>query len=298
MIHHLILLGEDLVVKTERRLLLCGSKRLAIDTLGSIQCLSSRVQWTQSALNAIAEQCPCVFASWDNRTKKWKTFSCVPKTHYVNPNATWELCRLSQKQMTQYASDFIYTKVCNQHTLLRYFDPTMPVAPPVKSTSYSCVLRNEAKYAKFFWQRFFSAASEDLFSREKRKATHPLNIALNYGYGFLYHAIEWQCLSSGLEPTIGIVHRLRRNRPNLVCDMIEPFRCCVELTVMRNLDSIADKKIMAAAFAEMMESRWLYRGRKFRLRTIIRLTTESFVNALVEKKKHCPFLLYARDSCI
>ena len=59
----------------------------------------------------------------------------------------------------------------------------------------------EASYARFFWPRYFAALATDLFEREKRKPTHPINAALNYGYGFLYHAMEWQCLASGLDPT-------------------------------------------------------------------------------------------------
>ena len=53
---------------------------------------------------------------------------------------------------------------------------------------------------------------------------------------------------------VGIFHKLRRNRPSLVCDLIEPFRCCVELTVIRYLDEMHDKNAMAGRFAEMLEA--------------------------------------------
>jgi CRISPR-associated endonuclease Cas1 len=132
----------------------------------------------------------------------------------------------------------------------------------------------------------------------KRKAEHPLNAALNYGYGFLYHALEWQCVASGLEPGVGIVHKLRRSRPSLVCDLVEPFRCCVELTVIRHLDEMHDKKKMAGRYAEMMEETWTYRGHRFRLRSIIRLVVESFVQALDGKKAFEPFALQPRDACV
>lgn len=278
--------------------LVSGSNSIAIDTLGSVQCFASTTQWTQSALESLAAQCPVILARWDKRTGKWATFSLSPRCRYVNPTALATLCRLTERRATQLASDLIFAKLRNQHQLLRTFDPLMPPAPRLQDNSFSRILRLEAKYARTFWATYFRAASQDLFAREKRGAQAPLNIALNYGYGFLYHAIEWQCLTSGLDPTIGLLHRLRRNRPSLVCDLIEPFRCVVELTVIRHLDEMHDKKAMAARFAAMLEQKWRFRNGQFRLRSIIRLSIESFVQAIQTRQPFHPFCLHARDACL
>ena len=103
--------------------------------------------------------------------------------------------------------------------------------------------------------------------------------------------------NSGLDPGIGIVHKLRRSRPSLACDLIEPLRCCVELTVARNFDDLADPKRMASHFAAMLEAKWIYKNHSFRLRTIIRLMVESFVAAL-GGATFVPFSLHARDACL
>ena len=66
------------------------------------------------------------------------------------------------------------------------------------------------------------------------------------------------------------VAKLRRSRPSLVCDLVEPFRCCVELTVIRHLDEMHDKKKMAGRYAEMMEETLTYRGHRFRRRRTAR----------------------------
>lgn len=182
--------------------------------------------------------------------------------------------------------------------MLSIFNPRLKAHPDLKENSFNRILRMEAQYAKFFWPRYFDGLSQDLFLREKQKPTHPLNAALNYGYGFLYHAIEWQCIASGLQPDVGLIHKQRRNRPSLVCDLIEPFRCCVELTVARNLLDMGDTKRMAGHFAEMLESKWTYKHGKFRLRTVLRLMVESFVNALRGAQPFTPFLLHARDACL
>ncbi len=293
-----MLLDEEQDLRVERGILFSGSRRIAVDTLGSLQCFASRIRWTQTALESLASQCPTILSRWDSRRSKWGTFSLAVRARHTNPSALWELCRLPQRQATQHASDLLHAKVCNQQTLLRSMDPALPAVPDLRDNSFSRILRLESSYARFFWARYFGAAQADLFAREKRKATHPLNVALNYGYGFLYHALEWRCLASGLDPSVGIIHRLRRNRPNLVCDLIEPFRCCVELTVIRSMDRMGEKKAMAACFAAMLEEQWHYRGQRFRLRSILRLVIESFIKALQTKRRHQPFLLHARDACL
>ncbi len=298
MIHHLVLLGEQAEFHIKDGKLVCGARRIAVQALGSIQCFSCEARWSQTALEALASQCPCVMARWDKATAKWRTFSLARRARHVNPDALWHLCRLPPQQATVLASSLLWTKVCNQHQMLRSFHPQLPEKPRLKENSFSRILRLEAQYSRYFWPRFFSALSGDLFQREKRKPKHPLNAALNYGYGFLYHAIEWQCLASGLEPTIGLIHRLRRNRPSLACDLIEPLRCAVELTVVRHLDEVAEPRVLAGRFAEMLETTFHYRDGRYRLRSIIRLMVESFSACLTGRAKFHPFVLHARDACV
>ncbi len=300
MIHHLILVSEEPDIHIESGLLCHSKQRVALRVLGSVQCFASCGRWSQQSLGALSEQCPVIMASWDRKRGKWCTCSLLPRCRYVNPEATWRICNLHQKHSTQLASDLLMSKVANQHLLVRSLEPQLEPLPRLAPNSFSRILRLEARWAKFFWARYFEAAAQDIFAREKRNAQAPLNVALNYGYGFLYHALEWQCVASGVEPGIGIIHRLRRSRPSLVCDLIEQFRCCVEITVIRHMDEMHDKKAMAARFAEMMEAFWFYRGRRFRLRTILRLVVESFVKNLAAPKRYpfIPFRLHARDACL
>ena len=298
MIHHLILLTEEQHLHVADGKLVSGDRKIALETLGSVQCFATACHWSQTALEMLATQCPVIMARWDKQQKKWKTFSLAPRARYVNPTALWKLCRLSPQRATQLASGLLWTKVCNQHQMLRAFDPRLADKPQLKENSYNRILRLESTYSRFFWPRYFAALASDLFEREHRKPQHPLNVALNYGYGFLYHALEWQCLASGLDPTVGIIHKLRRSRPSLACDLIEPLRCAVELTVARHLDDMQEPKRMAGHFAEMMETYFTYRDARFRLRSIIRLMVESFVRSLDGKEIFQPFLLHARDACL
>jgi CRISPR-associated endonuclease Cas1 len=301
LIHHLIIQNEENDLRVEAGQLKSGSRSVAIDTLASVQSLAGNARWSQASLEALAAQCPVILARWVRSLRKWQTASVVPRARYVQPSAIYKLCRLSPQRSTQLASSLIWTKILNQQTLLRTFDPSLPEAPHLRETSFQRILRLEAAYARTFWARYFRALSTDLFAREKQRPQHPLNIGLSYGYGFLYHAIEWQALASGLDCSIGIVHRLRRNRPNLACDLIEPLRCCVELTVVRHLEDMDGERTpskMAGRFAEMLESKWHYREGYFRLRSIIRLMIESFVRHLHDDGKFEPFRLHSRDALI
>jgi CRISPR-associated endonuclease Cas1 len=298
MVHHLILLTEAQDLKVEAGKLVSGEKKIAVETLGSVQCFAAQCRWSQTALEMLSSQCPVLMSRWDKTVKKWKTFSLLPRHRYVNPGAQWKMCRLAPQQATQLASGLLWTKVCNQHEMLRSFDPRLTERPQLKENSFNRILRLEAQYARFFWPRYFNAMAQDLFEREKRKPTHPLNAALNYGYGFLYHALEWQCSASGIDPGVGLIHKLRRSRPSLACDLIEPLRCTVEITVMRHWDDMKETKQMAGHFAEMFEEKWQYHGKVFRLRSIIRLMVESFVRALENKSEFQPFRLQPKDACL
>ncbi len=179
MINHLILLSEEQNLHVTDGRLISGHRRIAVETLGSVQCFSAACQWSQTALEMLATQCPVVMARWDKQQKKWKTFNLAPRARYVNPTALWKLCRLSPQRATQMASGLLWTKVCNQHQMLRAFDPRLADKPQLKENSFNRILRLEASYSRFFWPRYFAALASDLFEREHRKPTHPINAALN-----------------------------------------------------------------------------------------------------------------------
>ena len=295
---HLVVSSEAQNLRTKDGKLFSGERSIALSTIGSIQCFGNSHNWSQSALTASAEHCPVVLSAWSGTAEKWRTASILPRGQYVNPEAIYRLCRLSAKESTQLASGLLLTKVANQMLLLRDADPTLPPAPPIQQGSFARVLRLEASYARKFWPKYFAGISSDIIRREKYRPTQPINIALSYGYGFLYHAVEWACLAHGLDCSVGLIHKLRRNRPSLACDLIEPLRCAVELTVMRYREDMLEKSRMASRFAEMLEQKFIYRNSAFRLRTIIRLMVESFIKAICGRTEFHPFLLHARDACL
>ena len=66
---------------------------------------------------------------------------------------------------------------------------------------------------------------EFLFSsRNRRPPADPVNAMLSLGYAVLTRAMTHTLSAVGLDPYMGLYHRLRHGRPALALDLMEPFR--------------------------------------------------------------------------
>ena len=90
MINHLILLSEEQDLHVTDGKLISGHRKIAIDTLGSIQCFSAGCRWSQTALELLASQCPVIMSRWDKQQKKWKTFSLCSARPVCEPDRALE----------------------------------------------------------------------------------------------------------------------------------------------------------------------------------------------------------------
>jgi CRISPR-associated protein Cas1 len=70
-------------------------------------------------------------------------------------------------------------------------------------------------------------------NRDRRPAKDPFNALLNYSYGMMYGKVEGALIKAGLDPYIGMFHRDEHNRPALVFDVIELYRCWMDYVVIR-----------------------------------------------------------------
>jgi CRISPR-associated protein Cas1 len=70
-------------------------------------------------------------------------------------------------------------------------------------------------------------------SRDRMPAKDPFNALLNYAYGILYGKVEGALIKAGIDPYAGIFHRDEYNRPALVFDVIESYRCWMDYVVFR-----------------------------------------------------------------
>jgi CRISPR-associated endonuclease Cas1 len=83
------------------------------------------------------------------------------------------------------------------------------------------------------WHTFTSRTS--LANGRKLKnvnASHPVNAILNYAYTVLQGELQIKAVADGFDPTIGIMHKGRREAPAFVFDLMEPERPNVDRVVL------------------------------------------------------------------
>lgn len=138
--------------------------------------------------------------------------------------------------------------------------------------------------------------------REHRGATDPVNAALNYGYGILYSQVWGAVLNAGLEPFAGFLHVDRPGKPSLVLDLIEEFRQPIvdrsviaylnkgsRLTMENDLLDQASRRALADKVLERLDSAATFRGKQYKLKSIIQLQARSLALFLRGEGDYKPF---------
>lgn len=145
----------------------------------------------------------------------------------------------------------------------------------------------EGLAASHYWEGV-AAIVPDSFAfstRNKRGATDPFNMLLNYGYGILYSQV-WSAVNiAGLDPFAGFLHVDRPGRPSLVLDLIEEFRqqvvdrVIVRLTTKQVLqgESIIEdaelskptREVLAKSIIERLNQAVDYASKKVAMKNII-----------------------------
>jgi CRISPR-associated protein Cas1 len=103
----------------------------------------------------------------------------------------------------------------------------------------------EGRTARRYWEAYRKCMPEPLrfqgrmVKTKAMNAVDPVNLALNYGYGFLKCECRMAVNSVGLEPAIGFLHETsaRQTRESLVYDLMEPFRFLVDLAVIQSFEN-------------------------------------------------------------
>jgi CRISPR-associated protein Cas1 len=207
---------------------------------------------------------------------------------------------------------FVVGKLRNQANLLKYFGKYQKQAAPetyaVLTSSTRCLVNLcraargapgespddvrpalmgiEGSGGRFYWEGVGALlrGSVEFNGREHRGTAHPVNAALNYGYGILYSHVWGAIMNAGLEPFAGFLHVDRPGKPSLVLDLVEEFRqpivdrAVISLvhkgTTLGMREGMLDddtRRIVAAVVLDRLEAEASYRSRRLRLRSIIQI---------------------------
>ncbi len=231
------------------------------------------------------------------------------------------------------ARAFVLGKIENQRALVRYiakyrkeaepalFEELTLVAAELGDHVYEAeqlsarqvselrdqLLSVEGRAAQRYWGAIKRVIPESLAwpGRETQGATDPFNMALNYGYGFLYPQVEQALILAGLDPYGGFLHADRPGRPSLKLDLIEEFRQAVvdrtliglvnrgfalERDEQGRLEKVTRDRLIERV-KERLESTELYEGKRQPLRFILQCQARhlaTFVRG--ERETYTPFV--------
>ncbi len=166
----------------------------------------------------------------------------------------------NDKRGFELAKAFIYGKMKNQERLLRlkasyerdnaseirrYADNISKLTETLLMLEYgeqdarAKIMTLEAIAARENYWKGFALLLPDGFmfiKREHRNARDPVNMLLNYGYGFLLTRVINAIIISGLDIHAGFLHEDRSGRESLALDLIEEFRQpVVDVTLLKML---------------------------------------------------------------
>ncbi len=96
---------------------------------------------------------------------------------------------------------------------------------------YDALMGMEGIASKMFFSAYF--AQHNWKMRSPRTKIDPINATLDIGYTILFNYIEAFSRLFGFDPYIGVYHRLWFKRKSLICDLMEPFRCIIDLQVRK-----------------------------------------------------------------
>lgn len=95
---------------------------------------------------------------------------------------------------------------------------------------YEQLMGLEGSVSKTYFSAYYQ--SLDWQGRHPRIKCDIMNLTLDIGYTVLFNYMESFLRMFGFDLYVGIYHRLWFKRKSLVCDLIEPFRCIIDHTVL------------------------------------------------------------------
>ncbi|MFZ5591102.1 MAG: CRISPR-associated endonuclease Cas1, partial [Bacillota bacterium] len=167
------------------------------------------------------------------------------------------------------------------------------------------IMSVEGRAGNLYWQgiKLLLGNRVDFPGREHAGATDPVNSLLNYGYAILYGKIEKCLLLAGLDPYAGFLHVDRAGKESLVYDFVEEFRqAAVDRVVVAMVNkglplemeegrlALSTRRDLSGRIRERLAGSEKYRGKKYRLESIIQLQARRIATFLRGEASYKPYV--------
>ena len=191
--------------------------------------------------------------------KKVKVMFCDDKhnpSFELTPYYGSHDCSLKLKRQISWnktVKQFVWTqivveKIKNQAAVLDYYklEQSSQLMEYIEEIELNDKTNREGHAAKVYFNALFGKG----FSRSD---DCPVNAALNYGYSIILSIFNREITASGYLTQLGLFHDNMFNQYNLSCDLMEPFRPFVDLTVREMNQMKFDKEEKLQIYAMLSE---------------------------------------------
>lgn len=191
--------------------------------------------------------------------KKVKVMFCDDKhnpSFELTPYYGSHDCSLKLKRQISWnktVKQFVWTqivveKIKNQAAVLDYYklEQSSQLMEYIEEIELNDKTNREGHAAKVYFNALFGKG----FSRSD---DCPVNAALNYGYSIILSIFNREIAASGYLTQLGLFHDNMFNQYNLSCDLMEPFRPFVDLTVREMNPMKFDKEEKLQIYAMLSE---------------------------------------------
>ena len=147
----------------------------------------------------------------------------VKNKSYNQLSLLWEKCPEFFKDKTRHT---VYKKICQKID---------------EAKTLNELLGMEGNFTKNYFQAYFEPLK--WYKRMPRTKVDTTNLLMDIGYTMLFNFIDSLLRLHGCDTCKGIYHQLFFQRKSLSCDLMEPFRCIIERTILKahNLGQIETK---------------------------------------------------------
>lgn len=191
--------------------------------------------------------------------KKVKVIFCDDKhnpSFELTPYYGSHDCSLKLKRQISWnktVKQFVWTqivveKIKNQAAVLDYYklEQSSQLMEYIEEIELNDKTNREGHAAKVYFNALFGKG----FSRSD---DCPVNAALNFGYSIILSIFNREVAASGYLTQLGLFHDNMFNQYNLSCDLMEPFRPFVDLTVREMNPVKFDKEEKLQIYAMLSE---------------------------------------------
>lgn len=153
--------------------------------------------------------------------------------HYKHKQVLHNQLNVTLPFIKQCWQAIVKQKVYNSALILKHFN--IPQHTTLLNLSNNVLSADSTFIESQAAKIYFNALFGDSFLRQSTPAhtatNNAINIMLNYGYSVVRSAMARALIGAGLNTAFGLYHKNLYNPYCLVDDLMEPYRCLVDLTV-------------------------------------------------------------------